>query len=244
MNDVGETDPLAGLSTLADPVRRRLYEYVVRQDGPVRRDAAADSIGISRTLAAYHLDKLAAAGLLATSYARPAGQTGPGAGRPAKLYERTREELSVTVPPRRYDVLAGLLAEAIDADDSGTVRAALLAAAADEGRAAAAEGADLLDILRRRGYDPEVVDGTIDLHNCPFHQLVQRHVDLVCGLNHALLRGLLAGRGQDPDRAQLAPRPGHCCVVIQDAGGGQDEPAGRKSERRVPKAPLDGRNTR
>ncbi|MBB2893609.1 helix-turn-helix transcriptional regulator [Flexivirga oryzae] len=220
MNDAGESDPLAGLSTLADPVRRRLYEYVLRQEGAVRRDAAADAVGISRTLAAYHLDKLADAGLLATTYARPAGQTGPGAGRPAKLYQRTRDELSVTVPPRRYDVLAGLLAEAIDADDSGNVRAALLTAAADEGRAAAAEGDDLLDILRRRGYDPELVDGTIDLRNCPFHHLVERHVDLVCGLNHALLRGLLAGRGEDPGRAQLAPRPGHCCVVIHDDGAG------------------------
>lgn len=216
MNDAA--DPLSGLSTLADPVRRKLYEFVVRQDGPVRRDAAADAAGISRTLAAYHLDKLAEAGLLATSYARPAGQTGPGAGRPAKLYERTDGELSVTVPPRHYDVLAGLLAEAIDGDESGSVRKALLAAAADAGRRAAAEGDDLLEVLRRRGYEPEVVDGTIDLRNCPFHQLVQHHAELVCGLNHALLRGLLSARGQDPDRAQLAPRPGHCCVAIRQEG--------------------------
>ena len=217
MTDTEETpDAMAGLSALADPVRRRLYEYVAGQDSPVRRDNAADAAGVSRTLAAYHLDRLADAGLLATSYARPEGQTGPGAGRPAKLYQRTDEELSVSVPPRSYDVLAGLLADAVSGDESGAVRDALLAAATEEGHKATRDGEDLLTTLRRRGYEPEVVDGEIDLRNCPFHQLAQRHVELVCGLNHALLRGVLSARGEDPDCARLAPRPGHCCVVIRN----------------------------
>lgn len=217
MTDGEETpDAMAGLSALADPVRRRLYEYVAGQNSPVRRDNAADAAGVSRTLAAYHLDRLAEAGLLSTSYARPDGQSGPGAGRPAKLYQRTDEELSVSVPPRSYDVLAGVLADAVAGDESGAVRDALLAAAAEEGRKATRDGEDLLVTLRRRGYEPEVVDGEIDLRNCPFHQLAQRHVELVCGLNHALLRGLLSARGENPDCARLEPRPGHCCVVIRD----------------------------
>lgn len=217
MNDKDDETPdaMAGLSALADPVRRRLYEFVAGQDSPARRDAAAEAVGVSRTLAAYHLDRLADAGLLSITYARPDGQTGPGAGRPAKLYERTDDELSVSVPPRRYDVLAGLLADAVSGDESGAVRDALLAAAAEEGRKATRDDEGLLATLRRRGYEPEVVDGEIDLRNCPFHQLAQRHVELVCGLNHALLRGLLTAHGQDPDRARLAPRPGHCCVTIQ-----------------------------
>ncbi|HWC22976.1 MAG TPA: helix-turn-helix domain-containing protein [Flexivirga sp.] len=236
MTDNEETpDAMAGLSALADPVRRRLYEYVAGQDAPVRRDAAADAAGVSRTLAAYHLDRLADAGLLTTSYARPEGQTGPGAGRPAKLYQRTEDELSVSVPPRSYDVLAGVLADAVSGDASGAVREALLAAAAEEGRRATRDGEDLLVTLRRRGYEPEAVGdiegdikGHIDLRNCPFHHLAQRHVELVCGLNHALLRGLLSARGQDPDCAQLAPRPGHCCVVIRASAddAGQASPAG------------------
>jgi Predicted transcriptional regulator len=222
MTDSEETpDAMAGLSALADPVRRRLYEYVAGQDSPVRRDNAADAAGVSRTLAAYHLDRLADAGLLATSYARPEGQTGPGAGRPAKLYQRTDDELSVSVPPRSYAVLAGLLADAVSGDESGAVRDALLAAAADEGRKATRDGEDLLTTLRRRGYEPEVVDGEIDLRNCPFHQLAQRHVELVCGLNHALLRGVLSARGENPDCARLAPRSGHCCVVIRNEDGAQ-----------------------
>lgn len=208
-------DELSSLSALADPVRRQLYEYVASRDKPVRRDDAADAAGISRTLAAYHLDRLADAGLLATGYARPPGQTGPGSGRPAKLYRRVQDEVSVTVPPRTYGLLAELLADAVSGDESGNVRSALMTAAENEGRRAGEEGLDLLGALRRRGYEPAVTDdGAVDLRNCPFHQLAQRHVDLVCGLNHALLRGLLAGCGQNPDRAELAPHAGRCCITI------------------------------
>ena len=82
-DDERDQDPISGLSSLNDPVRRRLYEYVGTRDEPVARDDAATAVGISRTLAAYHLDKLADVGLLATSYARAAGRGGPGAGRPA-----------------------------------------------------------------------------------------------------------------------------------------------------------------
>lgn len=211
-------DALSGLGTLADPVRRRLYDYVASQDEPVRREDAAAAAGISRTLAAYHLDRLAEAGLLATSYARPAGQSGPGAGRPAKQYERVQDELTVSLPPRNYPLLARLLADAVAADPSGAVRQALAAAAEAEGRAAAEQGADLLSALTEGGYEPAVTDsGDIELRNCPFHQLSQRHTELVCGLNHALLRGVLAGRGEEPARAELAPRTGRCCVVIHPA---------------------------
>ncbi|WP_228389128.1 helix-turn-helix domain-containing protein [Cumulibacter manganitolerans] len=203
------------LAALADPVRRRLYELVAAAQEPVRRDAAADGARVSRTLAAYHLDRLVEAGLLSVSYARPPGRGGPGAGRPAKLYRPTRDEVAITLPPRSYDVLAGVLADAVAADASGSVRTALLAAADGEGRRAADPGRDLLSTLRDRGYEPEQLADEIDLHNCPFHHLAQRHVELVCGLNLALLRGLLSARGEDPGTAELAPRAGHCCVTIR-----------------------------
>ena len=63
---------------------------------------------------------------------------------------------------------------------------------------------------------------------------VAAHTELVCGLNHALLRGLLAGRGQNPDLAELAPRPGRCCVAMHAAS--RDEPARRHAARKIPTA--------
>lgn len=205
------------LTALADPVRRRLYEYVIGRHAPVRRDEAALSVGVSRTLAAYHLDRLAEAGLLSTRYARPPGQSGPGAGRPAKQYVATPDEVSITVPPRSYDLLAGLLADAVAADPTSRVTAAVMAAAEREGRRAA-DGADLLKTLQDVGYKPVINQtGDIEMLNCPFHRIAKQHTGLVCGLNLALLRGVSAASGLDPDRAELAPSPDRCCVLIRAA---------------------------
>jgi predicted ArsR family transcriptional regulator len=207
---------VAGLSSLGDPVRRRLYEYVANCDEPVVRDAAAAAAGISRTLAAYHLDKLADAGILAVSYARPAGRSGPGAGRPAKRYTRTQQELSASVPPRDYQLVANLLAEAVAADESGTVGSAVAAAARNAGRASAC-GCEVIDGLRGCGYEPAgTPDGGIELRNCPFHRLAEQHPELVCGLNLQLIRGMLETAGEQPERAVLVPRAGRCCVVVRD----------------------------
>lgn len=214
------------LSTLEDPLRRRLYEFVSEQHEPVSRDQAAAAAGIGRTLAAYHLDKLEEAGLLTTHHERPAGRGGPGAGRPAKLYTRAVREFSVTLPPRDYELLAGLVLEAAEQDDSGAVRAAVGQAAERTGRELAARvlaaqqpgdaaTSTLLSALRSSGYEPATgPDGDIELRNCPFHHAAQQHTDLVCGLNLRLVRGLLDAAGALPARAALQPQPGHCCVVI------------------------------
>ena len=221
---------VAGLSSLDDPARRRLYEYVASHDEPVSREDAAEAAGISRTLAAYHMDKLADAGLLTTSYARPPGSGGPGAGRPAKRYMRAQGEITVSVPPRNYTLLAGLMTEAVSADTSGAVRAAVNAAARKTGRAAgraarAQTGAEatadscVMAGLRACGYEPATdADGDVELRNCPFHLLAQQHIELVCGLNLQLVAGLVEAAGASPRRAELAPRPDRCCVVVRGGG--------------------------
>ncbi|MFC9553543.1 helix-turn-helix transcriptional regulator [Rhodococcus sp. NPDC056960] len=215
---------LAALSNLDDPLRRRLYEYVSESDAPVSREQAAAAVDVGRTLAAYHLDKLADAELLTVSYQRPAGRGGPGAGRPAKLYTRAATELSVSVPPRDYELLARLLVSSVEQDASGAVRAAVNEAAVDAGkRAAAATGGDLLEALRSCGYLPQVVaDGRVDLRNCPFHRVARDHLDVVCGLNLRLVEGAIAGSTQRDARAELAPGPGRCCVVVHHAAPGPE----------------------
>lgn len=218
MDATPASDGLEALGALSDPARRRLYAVVAASDEPVDRETAAQACNISRTLAAYHLDRLVEAGVLEATFSRPPGVGGPGAGRPAKRYQRATQERSVSIPPRDYALLAKLLAEAIDHDDSGIVRESVLRAAEAEGRTGSADVADLTEALVDRGYEPVVTDnGDIDLRNCPFHQLTAEHTELVCGLNHSLLASLLDSRGEDPARAELCPRTGRCCVIIRAA---------------------------
>jgi predicted ArsR family transcriptional regulator len=212
---------LAPLSSLDDPLRRRLYEVVTSRPGPVSRDEAASAAGIGRALAVYHLDKLVESGLLTASYQRPPGRSGPGAGRPAKLYTRSDREFAVTVPPREYELAARLLVQAVEADPSDRSRAALAEAARRRGielgeafRSGAAKR-DVKGVLTQHGYEPcRGTDGVIRLRNCPFHQLTEQHREVVCGMNLALVEGLVAGLGADGWRPALDPRPGHCCVAI------------------------------
>src|SRR5829696_3122003 len=109
------------LGGLVDPVRRALYRFVSGSGTLVSRDEAAGGVDVSRSLAAYHLDRLADDGLLEVTYQRRSGRTGPGAGRPAKLYRRAPGEITVSVPPRDYELAARLLAGAVDAAEDEPV---------------------------------------------------------------------------------------------------------------------------
>src|SRR4051812_37329553 len=95
---------IAGIASLDQPARRALYELLAAADGWTTRDEAAEAAGVPRSVAAFHLDKLAEAGVLEVRFQRTSGRTGPGAGRPSKLYRRSPEELSVSVPERHYDL--------------------------------------------------------------------------------------------------------------------------------------------
>lgn len=210
-------DEVDRLASLQDPVRRSLYEYVRGRDEPVGRDEAGKAVGIGRSLAAYHLDKLEEQGLLVTTYRRPGGRDGPGAGRPAKLYAPADEEVAVSVPPRDYEFLARMLVGAAEGDLSGRTGGALRDIAGDAGRQAGSEReTDVESTLRARGYEPaRDDDGTLRLRNCPFHALAGEHRDLVCGMNLAFMEGLLDGMDSDDLEARLEPEPGRCCVTLR-----------------------------
>jgi predicted ArsR family transcriptional regulator len=203
------------LSALVDRSRRALYEYVRGQDHAVSREEAADAAGISRTLAAFHLDKLVRAGLLRARYQSPPDQP-RGRGRAPKVYEPARDELAVTIPPRRYELIAEILAAGI-ADDPTDAEAAARRRAEIHGRQLGArlaeEGADAVAALESLGFEPHADKRLVLLHNCPFHALATRHTALVCGINHAFLSGVLEGLGSEMT-ANLAPRPGFCCVEL------------------------------
>jgi predicted ArsR family transcriptional regulator len=225
---------LGDLAGLGDPIRRALYRHVAQRGVPVSRDDAAKAAGISRPLAAYHLDKLVHDGLLEPRYQRRSGRQGPGAGRPAKHYVRADRQLELSLPARDYAALAELLAGAVEADPSGAAKGALNRAAASLGADLGAEAATravpegdqdqvlaaVRQALATRGYEPyDDADGAIRLRNCPFDRIAARHRELVCGANHAMLGALTDRLGGDPPvRAVLDPQPGRCCVVVRRDG--------------------------
>ncbi|MDP8991481.1 MAG: transcriptional regulator [Actinomycetota bacterium] len=212
---------------LRNPLRRALFDYVTRQGREVGRDEAAAAAGAGREAVASHLDKLAEAGLLEVSFRRLGERQGPGAGRPAKLYRPSGHAVEVALPPRRYEVLAELFATVLEESDSS--KAALDQVAArlgqSDGRRArrslpASAGrpralAALESTLREYGFEPGRKRHEIALMNCPFRALSDRHTELVCGLNLALVAGLIEGLGVGGVEAQPVSPNGRCCVVVR-----------------------------
>lgn len=216
---------VTSVAALGDPVRRDLYRYVVRQDRPVSREQAAAGVGVALHVAKFNLDRLVRDGLLDIEYSRPPGRGGPGAGRPAKLYRRTARDIAVSLPERRYDLAAQVMAEAITVAvrDGVPVGDTLRTAARAVGRRLA-EAADppaatplvdaVGDALARNGYEPRATPDAIVLANCPFHKLARDYTELVCGLNLDLVDAVVDTLGPGGLCARLDPRPGRCCVTI------------------------------
>lgn len=220
---------ISAVAALDEPTRRGLYDYVVRQSEPVSRDEAAAALTLPRTTAAFHLDRMVDENLLDVTYERRTGRTGPGAGRPSKLYRRSQQQVAVSLPQRRYDLAGKLLSTALEqAERSGdSPRAVLDQRAYQLGKelGAAAHGADnedardtALRVLEAHGFEPRIEDGSVTLANCPFHTLAQEHTELVCGMNQCLLDGLLDGLAPTGLTALPNPSPTHCCVRLEPAG--------------------------
>jgi predicted ArsR family transcriptional regulator len=231
---------LEALAALADPVRRRLYEVVADSADPVSRDRAARAAGVSRALAAFHLEKLVDAGLVESSFKRLSGRTGPGAGRPSKLYVRSALRVDVSLPERRYEWAAHMLARALADVRSDESVAALARSARAHGESVGREQAaqdsrehernaspehaapdvPALDQAKRAlescGFEPaEGAAGELLLRNCPFDRLRDGCRELVCGMNLSLIEGVITGLAAEGVTASLEPGPERCCVVLR-----------------------------
>lgn len=217
-------DQIARIAALNEPVRRALYVYVATAGHDVSRDQAAQAVEISRPLAAFHLEKLVEEGLLQARFERLSGRTGPGAGRPSKLYRRACGEVRVALPPRSYELAGRIFARTLAAADSPGIIVTLHDVALSAGKEMGEEGRQtygedrepLHGTLAAAGYEPySDGGGTIRLRNCPFHSLAQEHRGLVCGMNRALLQGLLLGFGKRELQAELEPLADGCCVALR-----------------------------
>jgi predicted ArsR family transcriptional regulator len=212
---------------LAEPTRRSIFDAVRRSRRAMTRDEVAHATSVNRRLTTFHLDRLAEAGLLTTDYARPEGSVGgPGAGRPAKRYMATDRELDLTLPPRHYEFAARLLAQAITNSPADAVAGSRRVAHAEGVRVGALRRpagrptskrnrAAVADALTDLGYEPSSEDESrLRLRNCPFRSAAEVAPDLVCGMNHELVAGLLEGLGLDRARVRLDPAPPNCCLTV------------------------------
>ncbi|MYS88820.1 transcriptional regulator [Streptomyces sp. SID5464] len=227
------------VSVLGEDSRRRMFAFIRRARRAVTRDEAAASVGISRKLAAFHLDKLVDAGLLRARYETPGGIR--KVGRQPKVYEPTDTQLTVSIPDRRHELLADLLLDAVltEGTDENAAQAAVRTAGqrgrqmgeaerdrTRPGRLGAERGLTACEsMLDEHGYEPVRETPThLRLRNCPFHPLAAKAPDLVCGMNHAFLTGYLDGLRIGGVQAVLAPRPGECCVRLGPDGADPGEP--------------------
>jgi predicted ArsR family transcriptional regulator len=221
---------IAAVAAMDQPLRRDLYRMLAGAPGWTTRDEAAAALGIPRSVAAFHLDKLAETGVVEVNFERVSGRTGPGAGRPSKLYRPARDEIIASVPDRHYDLAGSLLASAVaeSASTGAPVGDCLRIAAHTAGQQIgeqvriATETAtpgdrrsQVISVLEQHGYEPVIGPEDIALTNCPFHRLAEQHRELVCGMNLDFLGGMLDGVGPDDHlTARLHPTPGYCCVRI------------------------------
>lgn len=222
-------DDVTAVALLAEPVRQRLYSYLRERHEPVGREDAAQHVGITVKLAAFHLDRMADAGLLEVQYRRLSGRVGPGAGRPAKLYSVSPRPFSVVIPQTRYALAASMMATALSngLSESGgagslqevatTVGERLGADLRGQARTKGARREAVQRKLEQLGYEPQVQEsGDLILCNCIFSELSKSHRELVCAMNAALLSGLIRGARLRSLRVEGGMVGQGCCARITD----------------------------
>ena len=223
MTELSDQNEAAIAAVLADPIRRALYDWIRRAENSVTVDQAARSLGLARSTAGFHLDRLVREGALVVEHRKPAGRAGPGSGRPAKFYSPAVGELTVSFPPRAYELVGDLLASGIEAAlaDDRPVNEALQEVATRRGRQLGADAGNLHAALRTTGYEPVAQGEDFEFTNCPFHRLAQSHTSLVCGVNGALLNGVIEGCGATGFEVRAAAEGSPCCARIARTGEGR-----------------------
>src|SRR5881398_2337562 len=101
------------LDSIGDRDLRETLLFARAQPLPVTADEVAAAQQIHRNVARGRLERLAEAGLLIPSFKRRTERTGPGAGRPAKIYRVAPELRAIEFPERRYEQLIGLVIDAL-----------------------------------------------------------------------------------------------------------------------------------
>jgi predicted ArsR family transcriptional regulator len=220
-------------SAFGDPTRRDIYMYVRSGEEGVTAAQVADQFDLHPNVARHHLEKLTAGGYLTVELARH-----ETAGRPSKRYRAGELDTSLNFPPRRDDLLATLLARALemlDPDeaaamaeavgyDYGLALAARMTPDADAGaghRSVRAALATVADALTAHGFaaHAEASGGALQIvaEQCPFGDAAKKYPHVVCSVDRGMIRGMLAGLYGDTHPLFTESRPAgddHCVATV------------------------------
>ena len=194
------------LDVIGDPELRETLLEVRRRPRAASISEIADATGVHRNVARRRLERLVEAGLLTASFERPPGRTGPGAGRPAKVYSPTPDTTAIEFPARRFPELIGLLVDAVPRrrlpEVGARFGASLAASAGVESAADPGHGLErLCEAIGELGFQARLAsldDGRAEIltPTCPLRPLVVAN-PAVAELDRALWRGLVAAAIDD-----------------------------------------------
>ena len=214
-------------SAFGDPTRRDIYLFVRSAPDGAKAAEVAERFDLHPNVARHHLEKLAAGSYLDVELERHVT-----AGRPSKRYRAAASDNHLSFPPKRDDLLATLLARALERLPIDEARALAEEVGYDYGRSIAArmeptEGhrsvkaavASVADALTAHGFaaHTEARDGGLAIVSecCPFGETAQRYPHVVCALDRGMIRGMLAGLYGEtsPQFETSRPDGGDHCVA-------------------------------
>lgn len=214
-------------TAFGDPTRRDIYLFVrARAEGATAAEVAA-GFALHPNVARHHLEKLAGGGYLDVELARH-----ESAGRPSKRYRASADDSRLAFPPRRDDLLATLLAKALERLPVDEARAIAEEVGLEYGRAMAsrmepteshrsvkAAVASVADALTAHGFAAHAETRgnalTLVAEHCPFGEAARRYPHVLCAVDTGMVKGMLEGLYGEtqPTIEQSRPHGDDNCVT-------------------------------
>ena len=220
---------VAVTSAFGDPTRRDIYLYVRTSGDGAKAAQVAEHFDLHPNVARHHLEKLAAGGYLDVELVRH-----ESAGRPSKRYRAAARDTQLSFPPRRDDLLAILLARALErlpvdeartlAEEVGYEYGRAIAARmepSERHRSAKAAVATVADALTAHGFAAHAESRgtalTLVAEHCPFGDAARQYPHVLCAVDTGMVKGMLEGLYGETSPMITESRPDgddHCVTQV------------------------------
>lgn len=197
--------PIKITSTLADETRFSIYEYMLQHKKYYTVQEIADEFKIHSNVARLHLTKLSEIGVISAEFLK----TGKG-GRPGRVYRAKQEGINLSFPRRDPSLLVNWSVELIQELGDEALQKAIQISFKD-GKQSMQQFLNerkhkrppsfeekikiLTNSAKLIGYVPEIHEHQhsksliFSIYNCPFHDQISQHGEIICKLHESYLRG-------------------------------------------------------